>query len=113
MTRVGDFFAALPDHAEVEIFDEILSGPDLKIERIVSYGQASPPGFWYDQESHEWVMVVRGRAGLQFEEGGEIVELGPGEYLNIAARERHRVAWTSADEPTVWLAVHYATRSST
>ena len=64
-----------------EEFAEILSRPGLKIERIVSHGNASPPGFWYDQAWNEWVIVLKGGAGLRFEDE-------PGERA-IAARRLH------------------------
>ncbi len=85
----------------------LAEAPKTKIERIVSTGQASPPGFWYDQDLDEWVVVLRGRAGLEFEDRDELVEMRAGDWISIPAHERHRVAWTSTDEPTVWLAVHY------
>ncbi len=105
--KIGRLFADLPEHGEDEIVDVLARGDGARIERLVSFGQASPPGVWYDQEAHEWVMVLRGRAGLQFEEGGEVLEIGPGDHVDIPAHRKHRVAWTSPDEPTVWLAVHY------
>jgi cupin 2 domain-containing protein len=70
-----------------------------------SQGHASPGGFWYDQGQHEWVVVLKGAARLRFE--AEIVEMKPGDFMNIPAHERHRVEWTTPDEPTIWLAVHY------
>lgn len=105
--KTDSFFAALPDAAREEVFDTIVDADNVTIERIVSSGQASPSGYWYDQERHEWVMVLRGRAGLQFEDGGEVLEMGPGDCVDIPAHQKHRVAWTADDEPTVWLAVHY------
>lgn len=109
--KTGQLLTDLPDRADDELVDELAAGDGVRVERIVSRGQASPPGFWYDQPWHEWVMVVAGRAGLQFEEDGEedgeILEMGPGDHVDIPAHRRHRVAWTSPDEPTVWLAVHY------
>jgi cupin 2 domain-containing protein len=78
----------------------------VRIERIVSHGHASPAGFWYDQERHEWVAVLRGAGRLAFEDGAT-VELGPGDWVNIPAHRKHRVDWTTPAEPTVWLAVHY------
>ncbi len=102
----GDLFADLPDAPPGEQFDSLLTRPGMRILRIVSTGQASPDGEWYDQAGDEWVVVLRGRAGVQIEGEAEARDLGPGGYLFLPAHCRHRVAWTSADEPTVWLAVH-------
>ena len=102
----GDLFADLADAAAGEQFDDLLARPGVRILRIVSNGQASPDGEWYDQDSDEWVAVLRGRAGVLIEGEAEARELGPGEYLFLPAHSRHRVAWTSPDEATVWLAVY-------
>jgi cupin 2 domain-containing protein len=48
---------------------------------------------------------LKGAARLRFED--EVVEMGPGDHVNIPARRKHRVEWTTPDEPTVWLAVHF------
>lgn len=72
----------------------------------MSNGQATPEGEWYDQAGDEWVIVLRGRAGVLIEGEAAPRERGPGEYLFLPAHCRHRVAWTSTDEPTVWLAIH-------
>lgn len=103
----GNVFAAIPETAAEELFEDLLRRPAFRIERIVSFGQASPEGFWYDQVGAEWVVVLRGRAGLELEGEVEILELGPGDWIDLPAHRRHRVAWTAPDEPTVWLAVHY------
>ncbi len=108
--KIENLFTAMPETSTEEIFDDLLRRDGLRIERIVSYGQASPPGFWYDQETSEWVLVLRGRAGLEIRGREGVLELGPGDHLDIPARTEHRVAWTAADEPTVWLAVHYRSR---
>jgi len=79
----------------------------LKIERIISQGQASPPGFWYDQAWNEWVILLKGSATLQFEDEPATRALGAGDYVFIPARKRHRVEWTEPQQPTVWLAVHF------
>lgn len=79
----------------------------MRIERIVSHGHKSPEGFWYDQDQHEWVMLLKGAAKLRVESQQQLIELWPGDFLNIPAHERHRVEWTTADEPTVWLAIFY------
>lgn len=109
----GQLFADIPEEASDEIFQDLLSREGFRVERIVSFGHASPEGFWYDQEQHEWVLVVSGRAGLEIE-GRPVRELMPGDWIDIPAHVRHRVAWTADDEPTVWLAIHYpAGRSQT
>ena len=110
MTKVeaGNLIENIPvmgDPANEEI-SQILTQPGLKIERIVSHGHASPPDFWYDQAWHEWVAVLSGSARLRFEDEAEARLLSTGDYMFIPARKRHRVDWTSEDEPTVWLAVH-------
>jgi len=87
---------------------ETLAGSKtVRIERILSRGHRSPEGFWYNQEQNEWVLLLKGRTGLSFEGQSGAVELAPGDYLNIPAHARHRVAWTAEDEETIWLAVHY------
>src|SRR3979411_679094 len=83
------------------------AAPHLRLERIVSHAQASPEGFWYDQEWAEWVIVLKGSAGLHFEGESAPRVLSAGDYLDIPAHTRHRVAWTDATEPTVWLALHH------
>jgi cupin 2 domain-containing protein len=104
---IGNVFLDIPHTLPAEQITEILSAPNVRIERIVSTGQASPQGFWYDQAGPEWVIVLAGSAGLQFEGEAEPHRLGPGDYVQIPPHTRHRVAWTDAREPTVWLAVHY------
>src|SRR5947209_20554281 len=99
-----NLFADLPRHLPDELFTTLLEAADVRIERIVSHGHASPEGFWYDQDRREFVVLVRGAARLRFEDGA--VEMTPGSYIDIPARRRHRVEWTTPDGPTVWLAVH-------
>jgi cupin 2 domain-containing protein len=96
----------LPQPSSGEVFDELLRRPGLRVERIVSTGQASPPGFWYDQPQREWVLVLSGAAGLRFEDEAAVRTLRPGDFADIAAHRRHRVEWTDPDRPTVWLALH-------
>lgn len=103
----ANIFTNLPEDLGLEAFDALLSQPDLKIERIVSKGHVSPPGYWYDQEWNEWVMVLEGAGTVAFADGHEIT-LRKGDYLNIPAHEQHRVSWTDPDRPTIWLAIHYS-----
>lgn len=102
-----NLFRDLPDAAANEVTDTIVAAPGVRIERIVSVGQASPKEFWYDQPEAEWVLVLAGAARLRFEDELEARALAPGDCLRIAAHRRHRVDWTDPDRPTVWLAVFY------
>ena len=107
MSLAGNLFADLPADVAHEQFSALLRAASVRIERIVSHGQASPPGFWYDQDWAEWVLVVRGSAVLLMEGEAEPRKLGPGDYLHIPPHRRHRVEATAAHEPTIWLAVHH------
>lgn len=91
---------------ESEHVESLLTTPSFRLERIVSRGHTSPPGFWYDQDEHEWVCLVSGAATLELE-GGEPVTLQAGSTFLLPARTRHRVAHTSLTEPTVWLALFF------
>lgn len=109
MTTSGSMFSGRQAGGDGgELFDEILAKPGLRIERIVSAGQASPPGFWYDQPEGEWVMLVSGEARLSIEDEEEERTLKPGDWVHLPPHRRHRVEWTPSDRQTVWLAVHYA-----
>jgi cupin 2 domain-containing protein len=99
-------------HLREELFEEILRTDDLLIERIVSTGQATPEGEWYDQATDEWVILVQGKARLRFEHG-EVIDLSAGDYLLIPAHRRHRVEHTSSHPPCLWLAVHGRLNPST
>jgi cupin 2 domain-containing protein len=109
MMPTANIFADLPAAgcSEGEQVREILGRAGLRIERIVSTGHASPPGFWYDQLWDEWVMVLSGAARLRFENEADSRPLAAGDHVFIPAQARHRVDWTSPDQPTVWLAVHF------
>ncbi len=101
-----NLWASLPVASAGEVFDDLLAVPGLRIERIVSHGQASPPGFWYDQPWDEWVMVLQGEAELRLQHQPEPVRLGVGDHCWLPAGCRHRVERTATDGATVWLAVH-------
>ena len=92
--------------ADAEIVEVLKQRAGMSIERIVSTGQSSPPGFWYDQPGDEFVVLVAGSAVLRLEEGDTLVEMNPGDWVEIPARVRHRVESTQADPPTIWLAIH-------
>ena len=106
MTTPINLYANLPSELPDEVVTILFEGANVRIERIVSHGHTSPDGFWYDQDQHEWVVVLKGAARLRFEDG--TVEMKPADFINIPAHKKHRVEWTTPDEPTVWLAVRYA-----
>jgi cupin 2 domain-containing protein len=101
---VKNLFANLPGPAAQEDFLTLAQMGNGRVERIVSNGQRSPKDFWYDQPENEWVLLLQGRASLQFEDG-HIVRLKAGDYLLIASHTKHRVEETSPD--SIWLVVYY------
>ncbi len=100
---------AIPNKLPAELSEIIAENANVRIERIVSDGHASPEGFWYDQEQNEWVLLVSGSATLSIEQlsGVKQVEMASGDHLLIPAHQRHRVEFTSSTEKTIWLAVFY------
>ncbi|WP_010587050.1 cupin domain-containing protein [Schlesneria paludicola] len=105
--QIRNVFADLPEKLPDELFTTLLTATGLRIERIVSTGHASAADFWYEQEWHEFVLVVSGAARLRFANESQEHSLSQGDFLVIPAGERHSVEWTTPDEPTVWLAIHY------
>lgn len=102
-----NLFTNLPDATRQECIETLAAENSLRIERIVSHGQATAEGEWYDQKESEWVLLLQGSAGILFE--GEQSErlLQAGDYLLIPPHCRHRVAWTAAESETIWLAVFF------
>ena len=109
--KAGSLMSGLPAHPLAEeVTQTLLERPGLRIERIVSTGHATPEGQWYDQDSDEWVLVVRGNARLHLEGEAHERELGEGDLVFLPAHCRHRVACTQREPPTVWLAIHIFTK---
>jgi cupin 2 domain-containing protein len=100
-----NLFAEIPNQLSKELCETLLDAGTVRIERIVSQGHTSPPGFWYDQDESEFVLLLTGAARLRFED--RVIDMKPGDCLNIPAHQRHRVEWTTEDEPTIWLVVFY------
>ena len=103
---ISNIFELVPADISDELFENILTGENIRIERIVSKGHASPKSGWYDQDEHEWVIVLKGEAKIEIE-NQVTVHLMSGSYLNIPAHTRHKVSWTEPDTETIWLAVYY------
>jgi cupin 2 domain-containing protein len=102
-----NIFADIPDAIPEEIFETIIEKESFRLERIVSDGQLTAEDEWYDEDENEWVILLKGSAGILLEGDKEPLLLKPGDYLNLPAHRKHKVVWTDADEKTVWLALHY------
>ena len=102
---MNNLFRDIPTELPEEWIETLAETETLRIERIVSTGQSSPPGFWYDQDEDEWVLLVEGAAVLRFEDEPGPRHLAPGDWLFIPAHRRHRVEETAPDRRTVWVAV--------
>ncbi len=105
--KTQNIFSEIPDDLKDEIFQNLFEKENLKIERIISNGQTTPEDFWYDQNQNEFVILLKGKAKILFEIDLEEVELNTGDYILIEARKKHKVIFTSKNETTIWLAVHF------
>ena len=103
---IGNLLADLPAELQDEQFLDLLERPGVRLERIVSTGQATPHGEWLSQAHEEWVLLLKGAAALTLE-GETPLTLSPGDHVLIPAGRRHRVDWTDPSAPTVWLAAHF------
>jgi cupin 2 domain-containing protein len=101
-----NLFSHVPKAGEQEFCETICTRQGVRIERIVSHGQTTPAGEWYDQSWDEWVLLLTGSARLLVDGDESPRSLGPGDHLLLPAGRRHRVEWTDPDKDTVWLAVH-------
>lgn len=101
-----NIFDQVPAHLPDELFQTLAENRHVKIERILSKGQASLPDFWYDQPQDEWIILLQGQARLQFAKDRTIITLTAGDYLFIPAHEQHRVDWTDPATISLWLAIH-------
>ncbi|WP_269541590.1 cupin domain-containing protein [Cerasicoccus fimbriatus] len=102
-----NLLANLPTSLPAELMEDLVCANGVRIERIVSTGQCSAPGDWYDQAENEWVLLLAGAARLEIEENDSCrkLELHAGDHCFLPAHQRHRVDWTDPAQPTVWLAV--------
>jgi len=103
---MNNILDSIPKDLSNEVFEDLVTSDKVKIERIISKGHTSPDIGWYDQEQSEWVIVIAGSAIIGFDDKPSVT-LKTGDYLNIPAHQKHKVAWTDPDVETVWLAVFY------
>jgi cupin 2 domain-containing protein len=107
MCGIKNLFAKIPDFVPQEVIEVLLKTDTFRLERIISHGQATAAGEWLHQVADEWVLLLKGSAGLRFEGDSEMHIMRPGDSLYIPAHLRHRVEWTESAGKTVWLALHY------
>jgi cupin 2 domain-containing protein len=101
-----NFFKNIPSESPEEIIEILQSSGNTRIERIISYGQASPENFWYEQDENEWAIVLEGQAELEYP-NGKVITMKPGDFVYIPRGEKHRVKSTSQEEKTIWLAFFF------
>lgn len=111
MNSIKNLFADIPENLRDELIEKILQTSSFRIERIVSPGHCSPNGFWFDQDEHEWVILLKGSVILRFEDQPENITMNPGNYINILKHRRHRVGWTDTEQETIWFPIHYELRN--
>lgn len=102
----NNIFENILTDAENERIEVIANNEDIVIERIISYGNITPEGYWYNQDKNEWVLLLCGEAKIEFRDK-KIIDLKAGDYLMIAAHQEHRVVYTSKEPNCVWLAFHF------
>ena len=103
--KTTNIFQNIPTNLDNEVFEDLLTATDIRIERIISHGQSSPEKGWYDQDEHEWILLIEGEAILAFT--NKEVKLKKGDFLNIKAHQKHKVLWTKKESVTIWLAIFY------
>lgn len=102
-----NLFTDIPDNLPEELIENLVNTDSVQIQRIISRGHTTREGDWYDQDTNEFVVLLKGAARLEFRDGRQ-TELGPGDCLQLSAHKKHRVVWTDETVETVWLAVHFA-----
>jgi len=107
--EVKNIFSKIPKDIPKELFEQIISSNDIKIERIISKGHQTEEGKWYDQNKNELVILLKGNAKLMIKEENKdvIIKMKAGDYINIPKHVKHRVEKTSQKEETIWLAIFY------
>ena len=104
---IKNLYDNIPKNLDDELFESLLETSGLKLERIVSKAHRTPLGQWYDQQQDEWVILLKGNAGILIEGDKQARKLLPGDYLLLPAHKKHRIEWTANDTETIWLALHF------
>lgn len=104
--EISNVFKLPQQLPQEELFEALLDNDQVLIERIVSTGQVTPQGKWYNQEKNEWLMILQGEGELGYEDGSRI-KLTTGDYLFVPAHQKHRVEYTSTEPPCIWLTIFF------
>lgn len=107
---ISNIYSDIPKELPKELFEKIIQNGSFELERIISKGHKTPKGKWYDQNKEEWVIVLKGSAGISIDGEAGTVVLEPGDYIHLPAHLKHRVEWTDPTTETVWLALYYKKR---
>ncbi len=105
--KVSNLLENIPAQLPEELIEVLASSENVRIERIISHGHTSPEDFWYDQDQNEFVLLLKGKAELEFSDPEKTIILEEGDSLIIPAHQRHRVSWTKPETETIWLVVYY------
>lgn len=98
MNKLYNIFKNIKFSSEGEVEEKIYEDEGIKVIRTMSLDQVT--GF-YDQEELEIVFLLRGKAQIEYEDGGRL-DLGEGDSLVIRPHEIHKVSW---QEEAVWLCI--------
>ena len=105
--ELKNIFSNIPKSLSDELFKELVSSENCKIERIISKGHKTEEGKWYNQDKNEFVIILKGNAELLFKENNKTIKMKEGDYINIPPRTKHRVTKTDPNKETIWLTIHY------
>lgn len=104
--ETNNFFLTSDLKINKEQFTSLIKSKNVIVEKIISNGFKSPANEWMSDAQDEWVMLVKGRAKLEFE-NKDVLNLKAGDYLLIPARTKHRILYTSKKPFCYWLTIHF------
>ncbi|MFZ4398615.1 MAG: cupin domain-containing protein [Bacteroidales bacterium] len=102
----NNIFDIIQPFSDKELIDILFKNENIIIERIISFGNPSPDGFWYNQPNNEWVILLTGEAEIEYKNGDKIY-LKAGDYLLIPSNQEHRVSYTSKSPNCTWLCFYF------
>jgi cupin 2 domain-containing protein len=104
--KINNFFNYPEININKEKFVPFLRGEKFVAEKIISNGFKSAGNDWMSEDSDEWVILLKGKAKLELE-NGEVLNLKPGDSFIIPANTKHKILYTSNKPFCCWLAIHY------